>query len=244
MCEDVTAVAVAVLVSKGAPHDPVPRHRRGAPRPDTSDMYAVHGVFRDTLGAATALVGGVAGRRHRPVGRGGQLLRERPVVPARPPRGRGRGRLPVAPRALPRERCAGRRAGGAARGGDGPAGHGPAVAGGVARWRRRRAARAGGRAGVAADAPGRTPRRGGAPRPAAGGRVPLGRGVGPAARPRPARLRRGQGLADPRADPRAHERVAARRHARTHAAARRRDVDGIRGARLHGAGLRGARWRC
>ena len=31
----------------------------GAPRPDTSDMYAVHGVFRDTLGAATALVGGV-----------------------------------------------------------------------------------------------------------------------------------------------------------------------------------------
>jgi hypothetical protein len=32
----------------------------GAPRPDTSDMYAVHGVFRDTLGAAPALVGGVA----------------------------------------------------------------------------------------------------------------------------------------------------------------------------------------
>ena len=31
-----------------------------APRPDTSDMYAVHGVFRDTLGAAPALVGGVA----------------------------------------------------------------------------------------------------------------------------------------------------------------------------------------
>jgi hemerythrin-like domain-containing protein len=31
----------------------------GAPRPDTSNMYAVHGVFRDTLGAATALVGGV-----------------------------------------------------------------------------------------------------------------------------------------------------------------------------------------
>ena len=23
-----------------------------APHPDTSDMYAVHGVFRDTLGAA------------------------------------------------------------------------------------------------------------------------------------------------------------------------------------------------
>ncbi len=31
----------------------------GAPGPDTSDMFAVHGVFRDTLGAATALVGGV-----------------------------------------------------------------------------------------------------------------------------------------------------------------------------------------
>src|ERR1700722_11501859 len=31
----------------------------GAPRPDTSNMFAVHGVFRDTLGAATALVGGV-----------------------------------------------------------------------------------------------------------------------------------------------------------------------------------------
>jgi hemerythrin-like domain-containing protein len=31
----------------------------GAPRPDTSNMLAVHGVFRDTLAAATALVGGV-----------------------------------------------------------------------------------------------------------------------------------------------------------------------------------------
>ena len=30
------------------------------PRPDTSDMYAVHGVFRDTLGAAPTLVGGIA----------------------------------------------------------------------------------------------------------------------------------------------------------------------------------------
>jgi len=30
-----------------------------APRPDTSDMYAVHGVFRDTLGAAPRLVGGI-----------------------------------------------------------------------------------------------------------------------------------------------------------------------------------------
>jgi hypothetical protein len=30
------------------------------PRPDVSDMYAVHGVFRDTLGAAPVLVGGVA----------------------------------------------------------------------------------------------------------------------------------------------------------------------------------------
>ncbi len=31
-----------------------------APRPDTSDMFAVHGVFRDTLGAAPTLVGGIA----------------------------------------------------------------------------------------------------------------------------------------------------------------------------------------
>ena len=31
-----------------------------APRPDTSDMYAVHGVFRDTLGAAPTLVGSIA----------------------------------------------------------------------------------------------------------------------------------------------------------------------------------------
>jgi len=31
-----------------------------APRPDTTDMYAVHGVFRDTLGAAPTLVGDVA----------------------------------------------------------------------------------------------------------------------------------------------------------------------------------------
>jgi hemerythrin-like domain-containing protein len=31
-----------------------------APRPDTTDMFAVHGVFRDTLGAAPALVGGIA----------------------------------------------------------------------------------------------------------------------------------------------------------------------------------------
>ena len=29
-------------------------------RPDATDMYAVHGVFRDTLGAAPALVGGIA----------------------------------------------------------------------------------------------------------------------------------------------------------------------------------------
>ena len=32
----------------------------GAPRPDVSDMYAVHGVFRDTLGAAPGLVGDIA----------------------------------------------------------------------------------------------------------------------------------------------------------------------------------------
>jgi hemerythrin-like domain-containing protein len=32
----------------------------GAPRPDVTDMYAVHGVFRDTLGAAPVLVGEVA----------------------------------------------------------------------------------------------------------------------------------------------------------------------------------------
>jgi len=31
----------------------------GAPRPDVTDMYAVHGVFRDTLGSAPQLVGGV-----------------------------------------------------------------------------------------------------------------------------------------------------------------------------------------
>jgi len=30
------------------------------PRPDVSDMYAVHGVFRDTLGAVPRLVGGIA----------------------------------------------------------------------------------------------------------------------------------------------------------------------------------------
>ncbi len=32
----------------------------GAPRPDVTDMYAVHGVFRDTLGAAPRLVGDIA----------------------------------------------------------------------------------------------------------------------------------------------------------------------------------------
>ncbi len=31
-----------------------------SPRPDVTDMYAVHGVFRDTLGAAPDLVGGIA----------------------------------------------------------------------------------------------------------------------------------------------------------------------------------------
>jgi len=31
-----------------------------APRPDTNDMFAVHGVFRDSLGAAPSLVGGIA----------------------------------------------------------------------------------------------------------------------------------------------------------------------------------------
>jgi iron-sulfur cluster repair protein YtfE (RIC family) len=30
------------------------------PRPDTNDMFAVHGVFRDSLGAAPTLVGGIA----------------------------------------------------------------------------------------------------------------------------------------------------------------------------------------
>jgi hemerythrin-like domain-containing protein len=30
-----------------------------APRPDTTDMFAVHGVFRDTLGAAPRLVGDI-----------------------------------------------------------------------------------------------------------------------------------------------------------------------------------------
>ncbi|HEY1650706.1 MAG TPA: hemerythrin domain-containing protein [Acidimicrobiales bacterium] len=32
----------------------------GAPRPDVTDMYAVHGVFRDTLGAVPRLVGDIA----------------------------------------------------------------------------------------------------------------------------------------------------------------------------------------
>ncbi len=32
----------------------------GPPRPDVTDMYAVHGVFRDSLGAAPQLVGGIA----------------------------------------------------------------------------------------------------------------------------------------------------------------------------------------
>lgn len=36
----------------------------GAPRPDTTDMYAVHGVFRDTLGAAPGLVRDVASSDH------------------------------------------------------------------------------------------------------------------------------------------------------------------------------------
>jgi Hemerythrin HHE cation binding domain len=37
-----------------------------APRPDTTDMFAVHGVFRDTLGAAPTLVGAVgAGEAER-----------------------------------------------------------------------------------------------------------------------------------------------------------------------------------
>ena len=31
----------------------------GAARPDVTDMYAVHGVFRDTLGAVPQLVGGI-----------------------------------------------------------------------------------------------------------------------------------------------------------------------------------------
>jgi Hemerythrin HHE cation binding domain len=31
-----------------------------APHPDTTDMFAVHGVFRDCLGAAPTLVGGIA----------------------------------------------------------------------------------------------------------------------------------------------------------------------------------------
>lgn len=33
---------------------------QAVPRPDVTDMYAVHGVFRDTLGAAPQLVGSIA----------------------------------------------------------------------------------------------------------------------------------------------------------------------------------------
>jgi hemerythrin-like domain-containing protein len=33
---------------------------QAAPRPEVNDMYAVHGVFRDTLGAAPRLVGSIA----------------------------------------------------------------------------------------------------------------------------------------------------------------------------------------
>ena len=32
----------------------------GAPRPDVSEIYAVHGAFRDTFGAAPGIVGGIA----------------------------------------------------------------------------------------------------------------------------------------------------------------------------------------
>jgi hypothetical protein len=32
----------------------------GTPRPDVTEMYAVHGVFRDTLGAAPRLIGDIA----------------------------------------------------------------------------------------------------------------------------------------------------------------------------------------
>jgi len=38
--------------------DPLSEHT-SAPRPDVTDMYAVHGVFRDTLGAVPRLVGGI-----------------------------------------------------------------------------------------------------------------------------------------------------------------------------------------
>jgi iron-sulfur cluster repair protein YtfE (RIC family) len=36
------------------------REPAAAARPDTNDMFAVHGVFRDSLGAAPGLVGGIA----------------------------------------------------------------------------------------------------------------------------------------------------------------------------------------
>ena len=62
--------------------DPLSEHT-SAPRPDVTDMYAVHGVFRDTLGAVPRARGRHCAGGRRPGGADRELLRERPQLPAR-----------------------------------------------------------------------------------------------------------------------------------------------------------------
>ena len=71
-----------------------------APRPDVTDMYAVHGVFRDTLGAAPELVGGIAPGDAARVALIANYYENILVLPRGAPRRRGEARLPAAARAL------------------------------------------------------------------------------------------------------------------------------------------------
>ena len=215
-----------------------------APRPDTDDMYAVHGVFRDSLGAAPTLVGGIApGDAERAALIANYYENVLSFLEAHHD---GEEQL-VFP--LLRERCTGaaalvdpwpsstRRRSSCWRRPErrwrpGPAGDAAAQEA-AAQERSRRSARASGGAS----------RRGGAERASPGGGEPLRGGVGRPAGPRHGPLRRRQDLADPRPDQGAHDRRAAGRHARSTCRRRRSRCGPASASRPSRTTRRWSRWR-
>ena len=191
-----------------------------APRPDVNDMYAVHGVFRDTLGAAPTLVGGIAPGDAERVALIANYYEN--ILSFLEAHHDGEEKL-VFP--LLRERCAGQ---------DALIDHmdeqhqealalleeAKALAGGLAGRRRRGAEGGAGRLDALRTPSGRAPRRGGDEGAAPGGRATSPWRSGGPAGTRHGQLPRRQDLADPRPHPRAHDRRAAGGDAGAHAAAR------------------------
>ncbi len=177
-----------------------------APRPDVTDMYAVHGVFRDTLGAAPVLVGGVAADDAARAALVANYYEN--VLSFLEAHHDGEEKL-VFP--LLRDRCDG--AGALIDELDEQHQEALSLLGSardsLAAWPR------GGASGQQATqeslvalgaASGAPPHERGDQCAPAGRGIPLARGVGGAARARHGRVRRGQDLADPRSDPGADER--------------------------------------